>query len=179
MNFVEQPAATAPRATASLVLGIVGIVPCPICAPIAWAIGHNAEGEIDASRANIGGRGEPAMSVDVPVLPAVGLSTATGGAFALGAAGVIGAGTGTGLTCLFSMATGMECPFCGLTHGVAALGAGDVGAAVAANPLAPLALALALAVPLALLRSRRLAVHRTAPWALAGLVVAVWLVRLA
>lgn len=57
MNFVEQPAGTAPRATASLVLGIVGIVLCPICAPIAWAIGHSAEGEIDASRGMLGGRG--------------------------------------------------------------------------------------------------------------------------
>jgi hypothetical protein len=118
-------------------------------------------------------------SVDVPVLPAIGLSTATGAAFALGTAGVIGAQSGTGLTCLFSIGTGVDCPFCGLTHGVAALGAGDVGAALAANPLAPLAVALALIVPFALLRGRRLEVHWAAPWALAALVIAVWLVRLA
>lgn len=118
------------------------------------------------------------MSVEAPVLPAVGLSTATGGALALGAAGVLGDSGATGLTCVFSMATGIDCPFCGLTHGVAALGAGDVSAALAANPLAPLAVGLALAVAFALLRGRRLAVHRAAPWALAGLVIAVWLVRL-
>jgi len=118
------------------------------------------------------------MSVEVPLLPAVGLSAATGGAFALGTAGVLGAAGGSGLTCLFSTATGLDCPFCGLTHGVAALGAGDVAAAVAANPLAPLAVGLALAVPLALLRGRPLEVHWAAPWALAGLLAAVWLVRL-
>ena len=119
------------------------------------------------------------MSVEVPVLPAVGLSAATGGALALGAAGVLGAASGTGLTCLFSAATGVDCPFCGLTHGVAALGGGDVGGALAAHPLAPLAVVLALLVALALLRGRRLAVHRVAPWALGTLVVAAWLVRLA
>lgn len=115
--------------------------------------------------------------VDVPVLPAVGLSTATGGAFLLGTAGLLGGAGATGLTCLFAAVTGVDCPFCGLTHGVAALGAGDVGAALAHNPLAPLAVGLALAVPLALLRDRRLAVPRAAPWALALLVVAAWLVR--
>ncbi len=57
MNFAEQPVPTAPRATVSLVLGIVGIVLCPICAPIAWAIGHGAEDEIDASGGKLGGRG--------------------------------------------------------------------------------------------------------------------------
>jgi hypothetical protein len=119
------------------------------------------------------------MSVAVPVQPALGLSAATGAAFALGAAGVLGAAGGTGLTCLFSAATGMDCPFCGLTHGVAALGAGDVGAAVAANPLAPLAVGLALAVAVVLLRRRPLEVHRAAPWALVALVIATWLVRLA
>lgn len=117
------------------------------------------------------------MSVQVPVLPAVGLSAATGSAFLLGTAGVLGAASTTGLTCLFSAATGLDCPFCGLTHGVAALGAGDVSGAVAANPLAPLALSLALMVPLALLRHRRLSVHRAAPWALAAVVAFVWLLR--
>lgn len=118
-------------------------------------------------------------TVGVPVIPAIGLSVATGGAFVLGSAGLLGGATATGVTCLFSMASGIDCPFCGLTHGVAALGAGDVGAAVALNPLAPLAVALALAVPLALLRDRRrLAVPWQAIWALAVLVAVVWLVRI-
>jgi Protein of unknown function (DUF2752) len=119
------------------------------------------------------------MSVEVPIMPAVGLSAATGAAFLLGSAGALGAASTTGLTCPFSAVSGVDCPFCGLTHGVAALGAGDVSAALAANPLAPLALALALTVPLALLRERRLAVHRASPWVLAMLVAVVWLARLA
>ena len=118
------------------------------------------------------------MHVDVPVLPAIGLSAATSGAFLLGSAGVLGATSATGLTCLFAAATGVDCPFCGLTHGVAALGAGDVGGALAANPLAPLAVALALAVPLALVRRRRLEVPTTALWALAIVVAVAWVVRL-
>lgn len=115
--------------------------------------------------------------VEIPVLPVIGLSAATGGALALGTAGVVTSATGTGLTCLFAAATGVPCPFCGMTHGVAALGAGDLGAAVAANPLAPLAVALAVAVPGVLLVRRRLAVAPAALWALALLVSAVWLAR--
>ena len=42
-----------------------------------------------------------------------------------------------GLPCLFRSATGLVCPLCGMTHGIAALGAGDIGAALAAHPLAP------------------------------------------
>ena len=56
----------------------------------------------------------------------------------------------------------MPCPFCGLTHGVAELGAGNVATAVALHPLAPLAALLALAVPVALLRRRALAVPSAA-----------------
>jgi uncharacterized protein DUF2752 len=105
-----------------------------------------------------------AMSVAVPVGPAAGLSAATGGALALGAVGVLGAAGGSGLTCLFAAATGLDCPFCGLTHGVAALGAGDLEGAVAANPLAPLAVGLALAVAVALVRGRRRDTAPTQRW---------------
>jgi hypothetical protein len=38
--------------------------------------------------------------------------------------------------------------------------------------------ALALAVPLTLLRGRRMRVHAAAPWALAALVVVAWLARI-
>jgi hypothetical protein len=115
--------------------------------------------------------------IEVPVLPAVGLSAATGGALALGAAGLLSGASAAGLPCLFAATTGVDCPFCGLTHGVAALGAGDLGAAVAANPLAPLAVVLALAVTVALLGRGRLAVAPVVLWALAGLVVVAWLGR--
>lgn len=115
--------------------------------------------------------------MEIPLLPAVGLSAATGGALAFGAAGLISGASATGLPCLFAASTGVDCPFCGLTHGVAAFGAGDLGAAVAAHPLAPLAVALALAVGVALLARRRLAVAPVALQALALLVLTAWLVR--
>lgn len=115
--------------------------------------------------------------VEIPVLPAVGLSAATGGALALGTAGLVTSATGTGWPCLFAAATGLPCPFCGMTHGVAALGAGDLGAAVAAHPLAPLAVALALATPVGLVVRRRLSAPPAALWTLALLVTAVWVAR--
>lgn len=115
--------------------------------------------------------------IAVPLLPAVCLSLATGGALLLGGVGLLGSETGDGLPCLLAAATAIDCPFCGLTHGVAALGAGDVGAALARNPLSPLAVALAAAVPLALARGRRLAVPWVLPWVLAAVLAAVWLAR--
>jgi len=121
--------------------------------------------------------GATADRVEIPLLPAIGLSAATAGALAFGAAGLITSATASGVTCLFSAATGVACPFCGMTHGVAALGTGDLSVAVAANPLAPVAVALALAVPVALAYRRRLQVPSAALWALAALVIAVWLGR--
>jgi hypothetical protein len=45
-----------PRATTSLVLGILGIVACQVIAPFAWVIGKKTVDEIDAARGTIGGR---------------------------------------------------------------------------------------------------------------------------
>src|SRR3954452_13270145 len=105
--------------------------------------------------------------VAIPLAPSIGLSAATTGAAALGAAGVLSASAAGPTTCLFAAATGIPCPFCGLTHGVAELGAGHVQAAVALHPLAPLAVLLALAVPVALLRGRPLTLPQAALVALA------------
>lgn len=116
--------------------------------------------------------------VALPVAPSVGLTVATTGAAALGAAGLVGASFAGAPTCLFAAATGVPCPFCGLTHGVAELGAGHVAAAVALHPLAPLAALLALAVPIALLRRRPLATSPAALAAVAAIVVVAWLVRM-
>jgi len=116
--------------------------------------------------------------VAIPLVPSVALSAATTGAAALGAAGVLGASVAGPVTCLFSAATGLPCPFCGLTHGVAELGAGHLATAVALHPLAPLALPLALAVPVVLARGRALTVAPAALAALAALVVLTWIVRL-
>jgi hypothetical protein len=46
-----------PRATTSLVLGILGIVACGILAPFAWWVGRQTVAEIDASHGQLGGRG--------------------------------------------------------------------------------------------------------------------------
>lgn len=118
-----------------------------------------------------------ARRVEIPLLPALGLSAATGGALALGAAGLIGSATGIGVSCLFAAATGVDCPFCGMTHGVAALGTGDLAAAVAANPLAPFAVAAALVVPVALAYRRPLRVPAAVLWAVVALIVSAWLLR--
>ena len=46
-----------PRATTSLVLGILGIVICGFVAPFAWRMGKRTVDEIDASQGQLGGRG--------------------------------------------------------------------------------------------------------------------------
>jgi hypothetical protein len=46
-----------PKATTSLVLGILGVVLCQVLAPFAWAMGKKTVTEIDASRGRVGGRG--------------------------------------------------------------------------------------------------------------------------
>ncbi len=77
------------------------------------------------------------------------LARLSSGAVAVGmlfvfAVGMLGSGhlqgqvLNHGLPCLFRSATGLVCPLCGMTHGIAALGAGDIGAALTAHPLAPL-----------------------------------------
>lgn len=52
------PVRNSGRATASLVLGIVGLILCPfICSVLALVFGYQARREIDASGGAIGGRG--------------------------------------------------------------------------------------------------------------------------
>ncbi len=45
-------------AVPALVLGILSIVLCPLCAPFAWYFGQRAERLVDASGGMLGGRGE-------------------------------------------------------------------------------------------------------------------------
>ena len=47
-----------PKASTSLVLGILGVVLCQVVAPFAWVIGKRTVGEIDASGGRWGGRGQ-------------------------------------------------------------------------------------------------------------------------
>lgn len=46
-----------PKATTSLVLGILGVVLCQVLAPFAWVIGRRTVKEIDDSHGQLGGRG--------------------------------------------------------------------------------------------------------------------------
>jgi hypothetical protein len=47
----------ASNAVTSLVLGILGIVLCPLLGPVAWSLGRKGEQEIDRSGGAVGGRG--------------------------------------------------------------------------------------------------------------------------
>lgn len=47
----------ASNAVTALVLGILGIVLCPLLGPIAWVLGRKGEQEIDAAGGAVGGRG--------------------------------------------------------------------------------------------------------------------------
>ena len=47
----------APGAIAALVVGILGLIMCPLAGPIAWVLGQSAEREVDASGGTLGGRG--------------------------------------------------------------------------------------------------------------------------
>lgn len=66
-----------PRATMSLVLGIIGIVACQVLGPVAWWMGRKTLEEIDASGGRYGGRGAAqagyVMGVVGTVLLAIGL----------------------------------------------------------------------------------------------------------
>lgn len=46
-----------PKATTSLVLGILALVLCQLLGPFAWAMGKKTLNEIDASQGRVGGRG--------------------------------------------------------------------------------------------------------------------------
>ena len=59
--FSEPPRTSPGRAEGAipaLVLGILGIVFCPLCGPFAWFLGRKAEGLVDASGGTLSGRGE-------------------------------------------------------------------------------------------------------------------------
>ncbi len=51
------PPQQAPGAVGALVLGILSIILCPLCGPVAWSLGRSAEKEVDAAGGQLGGRG--------------------------------------------------------------------------------------------------------------------------
>ena len=87
-----------PKATTSLVLGILGIVICGIIAPFAWRMGKRTVDEIDASQGQLGGRG-PAQAGYIlgligTILLGLGLLVALG-AIVLGVFGAMNASGST------------------------------------------------------------------------------------
>ncbi|MFL6061126.1 MAG: DUF4190 domain-containing protein [Marmoricola sp.] len=55
--YAPPPAPTPGKATAALVMGIVGMLCCPLVFSVpAWIVGHGAVKEIDASNGALGGR---------------------------------------------------------------------------------------------------------------------------
>lgn len=85
-----------------------------------------------------------------------------------------------GPACPLLAATGHPCAFCGMTRATLALGHGDVGAAVAAHPVAPLVLAgvIAIFAIAAAGRAEVLTARRRPLWILAGIAV-IWAFKLA
>ena len=81
--------------------------------------------------------------------------------------------------CPFRIATGVPCPFCGMTHATLALGGGHWSAALAAHPLAPLVLAGVLgALAVIAIGRADLLTRGRRPLAILVAISAVWLIRL-
>jgi TRAP-type C4-dicarboxylate transport system permease small subunit len=76
-GYQQQPPQDHPRATMSMILGILGLVICGIIAPFAWRIGKRTMDEIDASGGQLSGRGMAqagyVMGIIGTVLLALGL----------------------------------------------------------------------------------------------------------
>lgn len=119
----------------------------------------------------------------VPLAIATGLAACSAGALLMGWSGV-GTPTDTSLIlCPLRAATGIPCPFCGMTHGLLAVGDGDLHGALSHAPATPLVLALTVAIlvagPIALARRR---VIRWPSWAtttVVAIVLGIWMLRLA
>ena len=114
-------------------------------------------------------------------LAAAGLCAASVGAVAVGALSGEDAGEGPTL-CPFRLATGLPCPFCGLTRSLFALGQGHVGGSFHLSPLGLVAPGAALLLGWRLLaaavRRRPLSWPPRAGWAGGTLVAGSWVLQL-
>ena len=88
------------------------------------------------------------------------------------------------IPCLFTTATGIQCPACGLTRSVASIARGDLGASLAYHPAGIGIVGIALAAFLIPAQTQRLYAATSRQWAAlpltlrialgAGLVMAAW-----
>ncbi len=80
--------------------------------------------------------------------------------------------------CPLKATTGLDCPFCGMTHATLAMGGGDFGRALEFHPLAPLVLlfVLSLLVLVAFGRANVLLTGKR-PFVLLGVIAAIWILR--
>lgn len=85
-----------------------------------------------------------------------------------------------GLVCPLRQATGVPCPFCGMTTSALATAHGDIAAAFAANPFGPVLIATIVAAFIVPLVTRRELPLRARPVsiALVGLLPLLWLFEL-
>src|SRR5690242_14957719 len=81
--------------------------------------------------------------------------------------------------CPFRAITGIECPFCGMTRATLAIGRGDLHAALALHPFAPVVLLGILALLAVIVAGRSEVLVRGArPYALLGAIILIWALRL-
>ena len=77
--------------------------------------------------------------------------------------------------CPFRRITGVDCPFCGMTHATIALGHGDFRGALGFHPLAPLVLAGLIVLLATIVAGRTDALMRgRRPYVLLGAILAMW-----
>jgi hypothetical protein len=79
--------------------------------------------------------------------------------------------------CPFKTATGIDCPFCGMTRATVALGRGDVHAALGFHPLAPVVLVGMLVLMAAIVARGDAVVRGRRIYAVLGAIAAIWLLR--
>jgi hypothetical protein len=97
---------------------------------------------------------------------------------AVGSPGLQGAVIADGPGCPFKTATGMDCPFCGMTRATIALGRGDVHAALGFHPLAPLVLVGMLGLMALIVAGRGdVAMRGRRVYVILGVIAAVWVLR--
>jgi len=80
--------------------------------------------------------------------------------------------------CPLKATTGIDCPFCGMTHATLAMGGGDLSGALEHHPLAPFVLlfVLTLLILVAAGRTNALLAGRR-PFIVLGVIGAIWILR--